>query len=180
MESPETFWSQILWDQFAAAIEMLANAIRACPEGLWARMAPGGRPAPFWRVVHHTLFHLDMYLSEEPEAFTPPAPFDRALRRLEPDQPQAERPYAKDELLQYLAHCQDKCLLAVRDAVGERARQPCGLGWLPVTRAELHLYNLRHVQHHAAQLNMLLRQAGVDAPDWVSVSSRPFEAEARP
>jgi len=27
---------------------------------------------------------------------------------------------------------------------------------------------MRHVQHHAAQLNMLLRQKTDSAPDWVS------------
>lgn len=30
------------------------------------------------------------------------------------------------------------------------------------------LYNMRHVQHHAAQLNLLLRQATNDAPRWVA------------
>lgn len=29
------------------------------------------------------------------------------------------------------------------------------------------LYNMRHVQHHAAQLNLLLRQNIHDAPSWV-------------
>jgi uncharacterized damage-inducible protein DinB len=33
---------------------------------------------------------------------------------------------------------------------------------------EILLYNMRHVQHHAAQLNLLLRQAINDAPVWVS------------
>ena len=32
---------------------------------------------------------------------------------------------------------------------------------------EILLYNMRHVQHHAAQLNLLLRQAINDAPEWV-------------
>lgn len=41
---------------------------------------------------------------------------------------------------------------------------------VPVSRAELHLYNLRHVQHGAAQLNLLLRQAGVVPPGWVKPS----------
>jgi hypothetical protein len=35
------------------------------------------------------------------------------------------------------------------------------------TLLELHLYNLRHVQHHAAQLNLLLRQTIGSAPRWV-------------
>jgi uncharacterized damage-inducible protein DinB len=32
---------------------------------------------------------------------------------------------------------------------------------------EILLYNMRHVQHHAAQLNLLLRQVINDAPGWV-------------
>jgi uncharacterized damage-inducible protein DinB len=34
--------------------------------------------------------------------------------------------------------------------------------------AELLLYNMRHVQHHAAQLNLILRQKIDSAPNWVS------------
>jgi len=33
---------------------------------------------------------------------------------------------------------------------------------------ELLLYNMRHVQHHAAQLNLMLRQAVDSAPGWVA------------
>jgi hypothetical protein len=33
---------------------------------------------------------------------------------------------------------------------------------------EILLYNMRHVQHHAAQLNQLLRISIQDAPKWVS------------
>ena len=33
---------------------------------------------------------------------------------------------------------------------------------------EILFYNMRHVQHHAAQLNLLLRQSIDQAPDWVS------------
>ena len=34
--------------------------------------------------------------------------------------------------------------------------------------AELLLYNMRHVQHHAAQLHLILRQTIDSAPGWVS------------
>ncbi len=33
---------------------------------------------------------------------------------------------------------------------------------------ELVIYNLRHVQHHTGQLNMMLRQETGNAPGWVS------------
>ncbi|HTE13119.1 MAG TPA: hypothetical protein VK645_19200 [Chitinophagaceae bacterium] len=33
---------------------------------------------------------------------------------------------------------------------------------------EILLYNMRHVQHHAAQLNLLLRQGMMEPSRWVS------------
>jgi uncharacterized damage-inducible protein DinB len=32
---------------------------------------------------------------------------------------------------------------------------------------EILIYNMRHVQHHAAQLNLLLRQRVDNTPGWV-------------
>jgi hypothetical protein len=44
----------------------------------------------------------------------------------------------------------------------------CGIEWLDCNNVEALLYNMRHVQHHAAQLNLLLRQVtGEEAPRWV-------------
>ena len=45
---------------------------------------------------------------------------------------------------------------------------PCPFLYRKMSNGELLLYNMRHVQHHAAQLNMLLRQKTDSAPDWVS------------
>ena len=45
---------------------------------------------------------------------------------------------------------------------------PCPFEFRQMSNGELLLYNMRHVQHHAAQLNMLLRQTTDSAPDWVS------------
>ncbi len=48
-----------LWAQFGGSIDMLENAIRACPDTLWGAAE---RP-PFWYLAYHTLFFLDLYLS---------------------------------------------------------------------------------------------------------------------
>jgi hypothetical protein len=60
-----------------------------------------------------------------------------------------------------------------RQADAERARRHCGLEWIDLGVAELLLYNVRHVQHHAAQLNLILRQTTDSAPSWVATSPRP-------
>jgi uncharacterized damage-inducible protein DinB len=52
----------------------------------------------------------------------------------------------------------------------EEARGTCGFEWLEMSFGELLLYNLRHVQHHAAQLNLILRQVTDSAPRWVARS----------
>jgi uncharacterized damage-inducible protein DinB len=50
---------------------------------------------------------------------------------------------------------------------GEKANRRCGFEWLDLSVAEMLLYNMRHVQHHAGQLNRILRQKIDSAPRWV-------------
>jgi len=53
-----------------------------------------------------------------------------------------------------------------------KGRQRCRFDWLEATFVELILYNIRHVQHHAAQLNLILRQTTDSAPGWVARARR--------
>jgi hypothetical protein len=46
-------------------------------------------------------------------------------------------------------------------------RQIRGCQRLSANTAEVVLYQMRHIQHHAAQLNLLLRQTTDSAPGWV-------------
>jgi len=147
---------------------MLENAIMACPDGLWSDPSTPG-VAGFWYVAYHTLFYLDLQLSGTVEGFAqgfaPPAPFD--LRELDPAGLLPERPYTKDELRTYLQHCRKKCRETIVALTEDQAHRSCRWGSLDLSFAELLLYNMRHVQHHAAQLNLLLRQNIDSAPPWV-------------
>lgn len=153
----------ILWQQFGAAIDMLDNAVTACPEDLWHDRS---RVPEYWYLVYHTAFFLDMYLSESADGFSPPAPF--TLDELDPAGRLPERPYTKDELQRYLEHGREKCRAAIGALTEDAARRRCGFERLDLTGAELLLYNMRHVQHHAAQLNLILRQTIDSAPGWVA------------
>jgi len=159
----DTLWKQIIWRQFGAGIDMLENAVVACPEEVWGDRT--GQPE-YWYLVYHTLFWLDLYLSGSAAGFAPPEPF--TLDELDPSGRMPERVYAKEELRAYLRHCRRKCRAAVESLTEERAAEPCRFGWGEVGYGELLLYNLRHVQHHAAQLNLLLRQRAGSAPGWVA------------
>jgi hypothetical protein len=159
MDSP---WKTIVWRQFGAAIDMLENAIVACPDKVW-----GDRPgfSEFWYLAYHTLFFLDIYLSDSAEGFAPPAPF--GLEELDPAGVLPPRVYTKDELLTYLEHGRIKCRAKIAALTDEKAHRHCGFERRDMSVAELLLYTMRHVQHHAAQLNLVLRQTIDSAPPWV-------------
>jgi len=155
-------WKEIIWQQFGASIDMLENAMHACPDRLWADRS---RRPEFWYLVYHTLFWLDLYLSESAENFIPPAPF--TLSELDPSGLLPDRVYTKDELKRYFVHGRRKCRETIQALTDEKARLPFKFGRIELSFAGLLLYNMRHVQHHAAQLNLILRQSIDSAPRWV-------------
>jgi hypothetical protein len=169
----------VLWLQFGAAIDMLKNAIDACPDEVWSDPSkkpewPSNDVVGYWYLVYHTLFFLDFDLSDAPEEeFRPPAPFN--LDELDPAGLLPERPYTKEELLAYLEHGRRKCRAAI-EALDEREAFERMAPTRPdKSRAELFLYSMRHVQHHTAQLNLILRQrTGREAPRWVSRPKDPL------
>jgi hypothetical protein len=166
----DSTWRTSIWRQFGAAITMLENALRACPDDLWneSLWKDSQRPelALFWYVAYHTLFWLDLYLSGSIEGFTPPAPY--TLAELDPAGLLPDRIYTRDELLSYLDHCCQKCRRTVEALTEERARQLCRFPWGEVTYLELILDNMRHVQEHAAQLNMFLGQKIGSTSRWAT------------
>ena len=175
----DPLWKTALWQQFGATIDMLENAMLACPASLWKERLWRDPPPPefppqfaeFWYVTYHTLIWLDLYLSGVPEeAFAPPAPFAQGV--LDSVEATPERPYTKEELRTYLASLRQKCQTTLVALTDERARQTCEYPWTEgraVSFLELLVYNMRHVQEHAAQLSLFLGQHAVpdEALDWV-------------
>ncbi len=155
-------WASVVWPQFGAAIKTLENAINACPEDLWSDRS---RKHEFWYIVYHTLFWLDYYLADSAEDFTPPKPY--TMSEMDPAGVLPDRVYTKDEMLAYLEYCREKCRSIMSGMSDEKAVRMSKFGSLDLACGELHLYNLRHVQHHAAQLNLLLRLNIDSAPRWV-------------
>ncbi len=152
----------IIWHQFGAAIDMLENAIDTCPENIWGNRI---EHSEFWYIAFHTLFYLDLYLSKSDKGFIPPAPF--TLDELDERGLLPDRIYTKQELLQYLAFGREKCRKTMASMTEEEAAETCEFSWLDLSMGELLLYNMRHVQHHAAQLNFILSRATGSAPRWV-------------
>lgn len=151
---------ETLWKQFGAAIDMLGNALKECPDELWETSSA------FWYKAYHTIFYLDYYLTLQPDTFLPPSPF--TLSEFDPSGVMPDRVYSKNELVGYLSFCKKKCHDLIAALTDEVAAQRWVNTYRDYSILEMLIYNMRHVQHHAAQLNLLLRQGMQHAPAWVS------------
>jgi len=163
----------MLWRQFCAAIDMLGEALRDCPDELWETylwaddsdqwVAAGF--SKFWYLGYHTLFWLDLYFTGAEEGFAPPAPFDLVEMEANETLP---RTYSRAELLAYLAACRHKGQAIIGAMTSEQASRLCRFPWGELSFAELQLYNLRHVQEHGAQLRLFLGQQTGKSTRWVA------------
>ena len=158
----DTIMKKILWQQFGAAIDTLENAINACPEEVWGDHS---KHHEYWYMVYHTLFWLDYYLSDTHDSFKPPEPF--TMSEFDPSGLLPERVYTQAELMTYLEHGRKKCRATIEGMTDEWLSKRYDFGKASLSYGELLLYNMRHVQHHAAQLNMLLRQRINFGSRWV-------------
>ena len=67
----------------------------------------------------------------------------------------------------YLEHCRRLARAVVAAETETSLEQLAGYAWTPLKRAELHVYNVRHLQHHAAQISLRLRaEANMEVP-WI-------------
>ncbi len=172
------YLKQSLWKQFGASIDMLRHAISLWPEESW------DKNRKFFYTAYHCLVFLDYYLSIPPADFIAFLPFTLT----EADQLPADaiddilpnRLYSKTELLDYLQASREKCRGVIAELTEEKLQERWINGESNIDLAlsssaalqfsvlDILLFNLRHVQHHDAQLNMLLRQMFNIAPDYVS------------
>jgi len=157
-----------LWSQFGASINMLENAITLWPDEEWT----GGKR--FFYTAYHCLIFLDYYLTNPPESFEPLLPFTITEKADQPtdslDDVIPNSIYSKQELLGYLQGCRQKCRAIIANLTEARLQERWVEedGGMNYSMLEILLYNMRHVQHHAAQLNLYLRQTIDQAPGWVA------------
>ncbi|MEO8512772.1 MAG: DinB family protein [Ignavibacteria bacterium] len=166
-----------LWKQFGAALDMFENAISKCPEHLWTYNYSTGKDTlhakhideirgNYWYIIFHTLFFIDYYLDMDPDSFKMPEPFN--IKEEEIDEVMPEKIYSKEELLGYLAHCRNKLHDLLKDMDEAKAAHRWKNPWKDYSMIEITIYNMRHVQHHTGQLNMLLGRIDHNLPVWVS------------
>jgi hypothetical protein len=167
----ETALKPILKSQYHAGLAMFRDAIEQCPPELWMAR---GHVSAFWQIAYHTLFFTHLYLHREESAFQPWAGHQRDVQHqdgltgpadVRSALPVLPRPYSKDDVLAYWRVCDGM----VDDALDgmDLASESCGFWWYPVSKLEHQMINLRHLQHHTAQLADRLRTATDVHVEWV-------------
>ena len=158
----------LMTNQFEAGLCTLSTCIDECPEAKWD--APVANLA-FCQAVFHTLFYTDCYLGQNTESLRQQPfhhdnePFFRDYEELE-DRKQVLL-YDKTSIITYMQFCRRKATAVIAAETADTLSARCGFEWLPFTRAELHAYNIRHIQHHAAQLSLRLRLDSNTNIPWV-------------
>ncbi len=158
---------EAIWSQLGASLDMLENAITMCPNEHW------DTELNFWYVSYHCTFWTDYYLTIEPDKFEPPTPF--TFSEFDPTGKKPDRTYTKTEVLGYLEHCRQKASQLIATLTIERLADRWVNKHKNFSLLEMLMYNLRHIQHHSAQLNLLLRQTINDAPTWQSQAKKIHE-----
>src|SRR5688572_6847330 len=155
---------EILLGQLEAGLSMMRRCVVACPERCWDERV--GK-ATFRKIVYHTLYYVDLYLSRGPEQLE-----EREWHKVGGAQrgPMRCVGLSKAESLLYIRECRRKAKRMMREETEESLRGGCGFAWRTISRGEMWIYNTRHVQHHAGQLSAFLRKVeGVEVKQlgWV-------------
>ena len=176
----EQYFSKHSLENFAAAIDMLRSIISICPDEIWYK------EKKFYYMAYHTVIFLDYYLSSPVKDFTPDLPYTLG----DPDHLPADAiddvlpnaHYSKTEMLDYLSTIREKC----KDLICLSSTEKLASKWIKEEEIDMHglcpsvvtnyslleilFYNLRHVQHHVGQLNLLLRQKADIAAGWIAMA----------
>ncbi len=168
---------KILAGQFEAALCMMNDCITKCPPEHWD--SPIGK-YPFWQVAYHTLCFLDLYLSPDEKTYqlrngSDGGPILHPAGWSEFNDEYPSRRFEHKEIIEYLNICRRKMVDTFAAETRESLEGGSGQSRLPFSRGELHLYNMRHLQHHTGQLSAFLRRINADeatGPKWVNTGWR--------
>ena len=160
-------WQSLISKQYEAALCMLDSCIEQCPEESWNAPVVN---LHFCQVAFHVLF-TDFYLESTEDTIR-----DQDFHRVNAD---AFRDYEeledrKQQLLydrsfikDYVQHCREKSTRVVSNETEQTLTARCGFTRRDCSRAELHVLNIRHIQHHTAQLSLKLKLDTNAGVNWI-------------
>ena len=160
--------TNVLTSQYKAALNMFRNTIEKVPTEYWNSMEYNN---PIWQIAYHTIWATQLYLGVNVTTFEP---WDKAIEGAEslggsnvwenPEEGVIVEGYnTPDEIVSFIDSTQNHLKQAI-DALP--FNENSGFEWYPFTRLELHVMNIRHIQHHTAQIIERLKIKGIKGFSW--------------
>lgn len=167
----------IIVSQYKAGLGMLRHAIEKVPAAHWNTEDYSNAN---WQIAYHILWSVKFYLGANSESYSP---WRNAIKGAEslggsqdwenPDEDVAiEGHHTKDELLSFIDDLENTLPQAIEMLP---LNDNSGFEWYPYSRCELHINNIRHIQHHTAQIIERLKAKGITGFVWWVDQNSPRE-----
>lgn len=160
--------TEILVSQYKASLKMLRYALEKTPDPHWNSASDNN---PNWQLTYHVLWATRFYLAASPADYIP---FPDAIEGAESlgGSQDWENPETGVEITGF--HTREEVYAFVDETINNLQSaieaipldSDSGFEWYPYSRLELHLINIRHIQHHTAQITERLKAAGVHGFPW--------------
>lgn len=166
-------WVEWVNLELGAAIEMLSNAMKNANDDVWDHPSDERR---FWNIAYHTIYFLDVYLSD----------FDPDIANVEEqyrvpgylkdweesfDFDEIHEPAISKEVLQrFLEETRSKVRSRFVEGIVEDQVEEKATSWLEMSKGIVLLYNMRHIMQHVGHLNDILREHGLPASVWIGAA----------
>ena len=164
---------KIFASQYRASLAMLKECIHhgGCKE-IWYDESFKNK---YWHIAYHVLFYTDLYLSVNEQSFNPWEKHRKDYQFMGKmpfpphGEPEITDAYTPNDIMQYFSQ--------IESSITERLDSydldaPSGFSWLSFSKYELQIYNIRHIQHHAAQLASRLSSKKDIVIEWVGAVER--------
>lgn len=146
---------EILISQHLASLDMMEKIIKEISGELWLSSAYVN---PTWQVAYHALFFFRLYLFDRLEDHAHWSGHRKGAQHMPQDSDALPvEPVSQSDMLLFVQACRNE--IRPRILATDILREECGFSWYEVGKAEHLMVNVRHLQHHVAQLQDRLRNA---------------------
>jgi hypothetical protein len=143
---------QAIRSQFEASLSMVKICVESCKPQFWEGKIANDS---FKQVAYHTLFYADLYLSCDESSME-----SRDFHKRGGDERGADLSagLSREDTLAYIPVCRQKAIEIIGAETQQSLEGPSGFSWRKTSRLELHIYNIRHIQHHIGAMSAYLRR----------------------
>jgi hypothetical protein len=148
--------SEVLLGQYEAALKMLRQSVTICPDTHWQTKVGHGT---IRQDAYHALFWCSYYLTRHETEYIPSDFHRRGGNELGPT---ISEGLEQQDTLAFIEDTHTRVVQTLAEETESTLSGESGFPSIfvrrPITRCELHVYNIRHLQHHVAQINLTLRR----------------------